>query len=221
MLAGTLLFAMLALYVHGHPVLALDLEITRWLQSFRNPGLDLFMLFIGIPHFYPQVIPLNIAVILILFIFRLKWEALTMTIVGALVGITSTLLRYGIDRPRPTPNLVWVAQEIEKGHYGFPSGHTFGGIAIFGFIGFVGFLLLRPSAMRTVLVWTYAIYILLIGISRIYAGEHWASDVLGGYLGGSVFLALMILFYDWGREHVLPHLARWMPALRKEQPVLE
>ncbi len=221
MLVGTLLFVVLALYVHQHPVLPLDLAITRALQSFRSPGLDLFMEFVAIPHFYPQVILLNIAVILILFDFRLKWEALTMTIVGALVGITSTMLRYGIDRPRPTPNLVWVAQEIEKGHYSFPSGHAFGGIAIFGFVGFLAFVLLRPSTTRTALVWTYAIYIALVGISRIYAGEHWASDVLGGYLGGSVFLALMILFYDWGREHVLPHLARWMPALRNEQPIPE
>jgi membrane-associated phospholipid phosphatase len=39
----------------------------------------------------------------------------------------------------------------------------------------------------------------LIGLSRIYVGQHWASDVLAAYLLGSVWLSLSILFYRWGK----------------------
>lgn len=213
MAIGTLLFVLLAFYVHQHPVLAIDLAITRALQSLKSPALDWFMLFIAIPHFFPQVIPLNVAVVLILYMCRLKWEALTLALVGPWIGISGTALRYGLDRPRPTANLVWVGQVIEDGHFGFPSGHTLGGLAIFGFLAFLGYVLLKPSALRTVLVLLYVVYIALVGISRVYAGEHWASDVLGGYLIGSVYLAGMILFYRWGRDHVHAQLKRWLPRL--------
>ena len=39
----------------------------------------------------------------------------------------------------------------------------------------------------------------LIGLSRIYEGQHWASDVLAAYLLGSVWLGLSILIYRWGK----------------------
>jgi undecaprenyl-diphosphatase len=39
----------------------------------------------------------------------------------------------------------------------------------------------------------------MIGASRIYVGQHWASDVVGAYLLGSVWLALSVLIYRWGK----------------------
>jgi membrane-associated phospholipid phosphatase len=72
---------------------------------------------------------------------------------------------------------------------------------------FYGFLLYL-SFTRPVRTWRYrwvliplqvfaALNILLIGISRVYQGEHWAFDTLGGYLCGALWLALFIFLYQW------------------------
>ncbi len=54
--------------------------------------------------------------------------------------------------------------------------------AFFGFIWFLAFSLMKPSMKRGVLLVFFGSLVLLIGISRIYVGEHWVSDVVGAYL---------------------------------------
>jgi len=51
----------------------------------------------------------------------------------------------------------------------------------------------------------FGILIALVGVSRIYVGEHWASDVLGAYLLGSVTLVAIIQFYIWGKTRFFVH----------------
>ena len=53
--------------------------------------------------------------------------------------------------------------------------------------------------MRTCLLLILGGMVALIGLSRIYEGQHWASDVLAAYLLGSVWLSLSILIYRWGK----------------------
>ncbi len=72
-------------------------------------------------------------------------------------------------------------------------------VGFFGFIGFLAYRLLRPSLRRSLLLALFGGLVLLIGISRIYLGEHWASDVLGSYLLGSLMLVAIIQVYLWGR----------------------
>jgi undecaprenyl-diphosphatase len=48
--------------------------------------------------------------------------------------------------------------------------------------------------------------ILLVGVSRISLGQHWASDVLGAYLVGGIMLAGIILLYQWGRNRFFVRL---------------
>jgi undecaprenyl-diphosphatase len=77
-----------------------------------------------------------------------------------------------------------------------------------GFLGFTGFLvfsLLKPSLKRSLLLVIIGMPIVLIGVSRIYLGEHWASDVLGSYLLGSLTLVAIIQFYRWGKTRFFVH----------------
>ena len=77
-----------------------------------------------------------------------------------------------------------------------------------GFLGFIGFLvfsLLKPSLKRTLLLVLIGIPVFLIGISRIYLGQHWASDVLGSYLLGTLTLVATIQFYRWGKTRFFVH----------------
>ena len=73
---------------------------------------------------------------------------------------------------------------------------------------------MKRSWRRTVLLTVYSLFILLVGISRIDLGQHWASDVLGAYLLGGVILTGIILLHQWGRtrffvrEPVVPDTAK-------------
>ena len=78
-------------------------------------------------------------------------------------------------------------------------------LGFFGFIVFLAFSLLKPSVKRTLILVLFGSLIVLIGISRIYLGQHWASDVLGAYLLGSLTLIAAIFFYRWGKTRFFVH----------------
>jgi membrane-associated phospholipid phosphatase len=83
--------------------------------------------------------------------------------------------------------------------YSFPSGHVLYFTAFFGFLIFLAYTLFKHSWWRTLLLVILGVMVALIGLSRIYEGQHWASDVLAAYLLGSVWLTLSILVYRWGK----------------------
>jgi membrane-associated phospholipid phosphatase len=102
-----------------------------------------------------------------------------------------------VHRPRPGADIVNVLQQLND--FSFPSGHVLTYTAFFGFLFFLGYTLLKPSFARTVLLAILGSLVALIGISRIYVGDHWASDVIGAYLLGSLWLALSVYIYRWGK----------------------
>ena len=83
--------------------------------------------------------------------------------------------------------------------YSFPSGHVMFYVGFFGFVAFLVFSLLKPSMKRTLILVFINLWIVLIGVSRISLGEHWASDVLGAYLLGSLTLVAIVQLYLWGK----------------------
>ncbi len=90
-----------------------------------------------------------------------------------------------------------VLQELAS--YSFPSGHVMLYTAFFGFLTFLSFSLLKPSWKRRLLTLFFLSLVFLVGPSRIYLGQHWASDVFAGYLLGSLWLLLAIQLYRWGK----------------------
>jgi undecaprenyl-diphosphatase len=72
-------------------------------------------------------------------------------------------------------------------------------VSLFGFVWYAAYTMLKRSLIRSLLLVFFGVLISLVGISRIYLGQHWASDVLGAYLLGGLILLGMILFHRWGR----------------------
>ena len=73
-------------------------------------------------------------------------------------------------------------------------------VGFFGFVWFLVYTLLKRSWRRTATLTILGIFIALVGLSRIYLGQHWASDVLGAYLLGTLTLLVNIWFYRWGKK---------------------
>jgi undecaprenyl-diphosphatase len=78
-------------------------------------------------------------------------------------------------------------------------------VTFFGFLLFLVFTLFKPVIWRFLAGVVFGALIVLVGPSRVYLGAHWASDVVGAYLLGSLCLVVAIWFYRWGKKRFYTH----------------
>ena len=191
-------FAFLTFLVETTPSFPIDLEITRAIQSIRSPFFAGLMQFISWPGFFPQSILITLLIPFVLYMYGLRWESVASLLAAIFSVVTNQLVKEMIQRPRPTIDLVDVFAVLQS--YSFPSGHVMFYIGFFGFIWYLVYTLLKQSLIRSLMLGFVGGLILLVGMSRIYLGQHWASDVLGAYLLGGLILMGIILLYRWGRK---------------------
>jgi len=196
-------FALLTFLVKTTSSFPMDLRITRGLQSINIPLFAGLMTAVSWAGFAPQSVIITILIVLLIFGFGLHWEALMALIAAIFSTAINVLVKDLIQRPRPASALVHVLDTLNS--YSFPSGHVMFYTGFFGFIAFLAFTLLKPSLKRSLLLAFFGGLVILIGASRIYVGEHWASDVLGAYLLGSLTLVVIIQVYRWGKTRFFVH----------------
>jgi len=168
-----------------------------WLiRNFANPALDRIMIIITDIGFGTSYIIIVAAVFLLLTYIKRWREMAALAICLAGGAVLSLLLKNLFHRARP--DLLRVVQETS---YSFPSGHA---LASMCFYGMVAFLLMRTIANwrgRLAIMTLAVITIIAIGISRIYLGVHYPTDVVAGYAAGSMWLAFCIsLLMLWEQE---------------------
>jgi undecaprenyl-diphosphatase len=149
------------------------------------------------PGFSPQSFIIPVLIVLLIYSFGLRWEAVASLVAALFPVLVNGLVKAIVQRPRPTIDLVQVFAVLKS--YSFPSGHVMFYLGFFGFLIFLAYTTLKRSLLRTALIVFFGTLILLVGASRIYLGEHWPSDVLGAYLLGSLTLVAIIFFYRWGK----------------------
>ena len=189
-----LLFGLLALFVHIHPLLSIDVAITREFQENQAPWLRNTMLAISYPGSSFLLPALVVLTVVIFWTMGDHLEALFVAGLSAVSLLLNVLLKYLIHRSRPSAGLVKVIQSALG--YSFPSGHVMAYIAYFGLLfAFCVILFQGRHWWRTALLIVSAAFVLLVGPSRVYLGDHWASDVIGAYLIGGVLWGLAVALY--------------------------
>jgi undecaprenyl-diphosphatase len=177
----------------------IDLTISRDVQAWQQPWLVALFGAVSWIGFPPQSNVEFGFIILALALVGRRLEAGVALFAAAGSAGLWFLIAPLVHRPRPSPDLVHVAQAIPWGS--FPSGHVLNLTAFFGFLVFLAWTQLRPSAIRTLVLVVCGGLVALIGPARIYSGEHWPSDVLGGYMLGGLWLAITIHLYRRGQQH--------------------
>lgn len=104
-----------------------------------------------------------------------------------IVTILNQLLKRVLQRPRPTEYRI-----IEETGYSFPSGHSMVSMAIYGYLIYLIYKYVENKYVKWILISLLSVLICLIGISRIYLGVHYTSDVLGGFLISISYLVIYI-----------------------------
>lgn len=129
---------------------------------------------------------ITVVTILSLFIFRNK--KINICIILNLLGIfilNNVLIKNIIARGRPSGINI-----IEENGYSFPSGHTAISTVVYGYLIYLIYNYVSNKKLKYVLISILSIIILVVGLTRIYLGVHYTSDVLGGYLLGISYLLI-------------------------------
>ncbi len=193
------LFVPLAIWVRRNPVDATDVEITQAIQNNHS------RLLLGGADFLsdldsPKI--LSVAVFplaLLLWKLHLKLEAVMLLGMNLTAEIVKSVIKKGVDRPRPNPALVHKWKEADG--QSFPSGNVTASLTLWGWLFSLGLIYWRDKpAWQKALLAIPLLLMALDGPSRVYLGNHWTSDVIGGYLFGGGWLTLWFRIYLLLRE---------------------
>lgn len=132
---------------------------------------------------------LVVIILTIVLFMAIKNKRIAVSIVINLIVITilNNLLKIIFLRPRPNVNNL-----ILESGYSFPSGHSSTGMAFYGYLIYLIYKYVNNKKIKISLIIFLSLVIVAIGLSRIYLGVHYASDVLGGFLLAIVYLIIFI-----------------------------
>lgn len=198
LIASLALFGVLAVMARGAAYFPIDVTITQILQGLRSPFFHALMVAVSWIGYIPQAGVVLLLPAAITWWLGKRWEASMIVLSSAVVVLVNVIVKTVVNRPRPASDLVDVYTTLST--HSFPSGHVMFAVGLFGFLLYLAFALLKHTWLRTALIVLFAALIALMGLSRVYLGEHWASDVLGAYLLGMPGLALAVSVYHWGKS---------------------
>lgn len=181
------LIAKLSEEVWEKEAFAFDKTILLWIHQFANSTWDTIMVNITRIGNPTTVITITIITFAILWWKRYRQEAK----IFALHALGGAILSYGLklafSKQRPQ---LW-QQIITEKTYSYPSGHALGSMVIYGFLAY---LLASHYPKFARIIYTFAtILIIAIGLSRLYLGVHWPTDVIAGYGVGYLWLMFSII----------------------------
>lgn len=126
-----------------------------------------------------------------LLLFKSKRDAKYVTINLIVIFILNRIIKVIIARPRPN-----ILRIIEEGGYSFPSGHAMVSMAYYGLLIYLIQKKIKSKQLKYILIAILIVLILGIGISRIYLGVHYFTDVIGGFIISILYLIALIAIYN-------------------------
>lgn len=177
--------------IHSDVLATYDSKVTAYVTSFRNPGLNIFMQGITeLGDLYGYIALTVICTVLFYLKFRNWRYVLEMVFVLAIAGLSNSALKQVINRARPdVDHLVSVAT------LSYPSGHAMTAISFYGFLIYLIYNIKMRKIFKIALIFLFSVMIILIGISRIYLGVHFPSDVAGGYIAGFIWIIFCVVLF--------------------------
>ncbi|MFI7385381.1 phosphatase PAP2 family protein [Streptomyces sp. NPDC049813] len=204
-LATACLLLLLLVAAGWRPLLDLDSSIVRALhrRAVADPGLTHVNRVLSDWVWDPWAMRAVCAVLVVLVVVRLRDRLLGAWLVAtcALGTLVQQALKAAVDRARP----VW-SDPVDSAHFAaFPSGHAMTATVVCG----LGLWLLRrygaPPALFAAALALAALSVLGVGLTRLWLGVHWPSDVLAGWLLGALTVVVSATTYErWrGRGEAL------------------
>ncbi|RPK04947.1 hypothetical protein BSBH6_01648 [Bacillus subtilis] len=182
-----LFFLFLAAAIHANAVQSADEAISKAAALIRQPWLNDVMT--GITHLGASsfLLPLIVIIGAGLFFYRKTWDGLLMLLVFGADRLLNKVLKEWIERERPD-----FAPLVHESSFSFPSGHSMNAACVYPVIAYFLVKHLPFLSKHKKMVYTIAgVITILVGISRVYLGVHFVTDVLGGFSLGLLLFFLV------------------------------
>lgn len=183
-----LLFSFCAFFYSVDFFSMIDTNITLFFEQIRLPIATELFLFITDIGSIKYALPICIGVA-IFFLVKRKWhDVVWLFLLFYSVRQVNYFLKELFLRERPSYDAVYQAT-----HYSFPSGHSMNSAAIYGFLCYLVIShFVKSNNLKIFVLIITILLVTLIGISRIYLGVHFMTDVLAGWSAGFIWLMLFI-----------------------------
>ncbi|MEV0172085.1 phosphatase PAP2 family protein [Streptomyces sp. NPDC050803] len=193
---SALLLALVA--VRWHPLMTLDGDIAetthRW--AVDSSGLTQAFRILTDWVWDPWTMRILCGVVALWLLWRraAKWTALWLVATTLLTSALQQGLKAAVDRSRP----VW-PDPVDSAHYAaFPSGHAMTATVVCGLLLYLLHLYGAGHALWRTAVAAAVVSVVGVGLTRVWLGVHWATDVVGGWLMGAAVVALAVAaFVRW------------------------
>lgn len=190
------------------PIVTVDHILANMIVPLRTAPLTDFFTLITLFGRVEVMGAFLLLVVVVLWLFRKQRYIMPLFVSVGGAGLFLWLGKWLFQRPRPD-----VALYIEP-TYSFPSGHATMAAALYGFAAYLLIHSARDLKQKLNIFFVATLFILLIGISRIYLGEHYLSDVYSGFLLGTLWLIIAIALTRWTDTRVRAPLPPYPHAKR-------
>lgn len=191
-LLSLLLFLVMAWLVFHRQTVHFDKTVAASLGNPTDSGIAfmVFITFFGSSQFL-------VACYVLLTIFMLVQKRIFHALLFVLAGLTGYFIVYylkkAFQRPRPYHQLIDTLT-----NFSFPSGHACSGLLLYGLLSYFLWQGSLPLVLKILCILCLLAFSFFIGITRVYLGVHYASDVVAGFMLACFFLSIVI--YLTGRE---------------------
>lgn len=180
-----ILFGVWTILMYFGLLSGLDTFIYNFIRSLKSDFFDTYFVFITKFGNESTIILFVVVAVLLL---KNKWRMMMLEI-PIISVVSNQVIKYIIRRDRPS-----VLKLIKQGGYSYPSGHSMIAVAVYGLLIYFVLKKVRNKSWKYGLSFLLVVLIVSIGVSRIYVGVHYASDVLGGFILATAELLLLINF---------------------------
>lgn len=188
--AGAAVFAALLVAVErGNGLASLDPQVTHRVVGLRTPTLDDVAQVVTLFGSEAWLAVLTLAAVGVLLLRAERRRALVVIASMATSAAATVAVKFVVNRPRPGALVELGAPEAS---FSFPSGHTLNSTVCYGVLALTALSLLRTLRARILTASAAGVVVVSIGLSRLYLGYHWATDVLAGWALGLSILALAV-----------------------------
>ena len=182
---GIVIFITMVVLLLTGNVTSLDNSIYNTIISSKSDAMTMFMTIITMMCDTEFII---VATLLLVLLIKNKKMGGMIASNVVLCSVINTIIKHIFLRPRPVG-----IKLIEQGGYSFPSGHSMMAVAFYGLLIYIIWNTKWRNVWKIFTTTLLVILILLIGISRIYVGVHFASDVIAGL---SISLSYLMIFIE-------------------------